>query len=261
MTHPIFDLPIEMFNCIADFLSIRDKQILKYTNNFFNNIICIQIGDFDEMITKIICNVLKNQTLCQKIIDLVKMSNGYIQIGGSTILQSIHNENYDKYDIDIYIDCSQMLQNMSWWDDKIEKYKYICENSNIANSKCALKSTIIEKWTCIQYYDKLLQLLREYGMSYDDSTIDNYSFTGSITNLFFAQDNERNIKIQIIMITTNYMDIPHDFTFCKNIYDGKNVYSLSKSDVLYKLGTMNDWKFLNKKKNGNATKQKNKKLL
>lgn len=261
MTHPIFNLPIEMFICIFDFLSIKDRQLLKYTNKFFNDIIKIRIDNFDEMITKIISNILENQTLSKKIIELVKLSNGYIQIGGSTILQSIHYDFYDNCDIDIYIDCTQMLKKVSWWDETFKKYKNTCKFSKNTNDTCPLKSTIIDKMPCIRFYDKLLNLLCDNGMSYDDNIINIYSFASSITNVYHMNDNNKNTKIQIILTTTNYTDIPHDFTFCKNNYDGKNVYSLCKSDVLNKSGTLNDWNILNKKINNSNQKLKAQKII
>ncbi len=249
MTHPIFNLPIEMFICISDFLSIKDRQLLKYTNKFFNDIIKIRIDNFDEMITKIISNILENQTLSKKIIELVKISNGYIQIGGSTILQSIHYEFYDKCDIDIYIDCTQMLEKVSWRDVK----KNTCKFSKNTNDMCPLKSTLIDKMPCIRFYDKLLNLLCDNGMSYDDNIINIYSFASSVTNIYHTNDNNKNTKIQIILTAKNYADIPHDFTFCKNNYDGKNVYSLRKFDVLNKSGTLNDWDILIKKIDSSQT--------
>lgn len=253
MMHPFFNLPYEMLNHIADFLTIKEKYILKHSNKYLRENISIRIDDFNIKLEKII-DIAIHVPIGKKIIDIIKEYGGLIKIGGSSILQCIHSELYDTYDIDIYIDCHEIINHIdllnTLYNDKINSESEViindenlCKYINIAGKECIMNYELIQKFDCIKAYDKLLKLLGENDMVYNDNAIDNYSFTGSITNMYHKNNNKN--KIQIIMITKKYMDIPYDFTFCKNIYDGKNVVSLNIQDVVNKKGKLNKWRLLN----------------
>ena len=76
----------------------------------------------------------------------------------------------------------------------------------------------------------------------------NYMIKGYHIN-FYETDQPSDItsdsfiKIQLILIPIKYdRDEIYDFTFSRNRYDGHNVYSKSKTDVINKIGKMNAWK-------------------
>lgn len=253
MTHPILDLPHEIIDHIANFLCIREKYGLKHLSKFMFNAISIRITDFDEKLCKILDDVLGDVTVGKKFLDQIKESDGTIKLGGSSILQCIHDEKYEGSDIDVYIDCRDVVDhiNESQRDDDNDDYIMLQSKINLArnNDRC-LPKDILGRFKSMRTYESLLIFLGRKNFHYSENDINDYIIPGaSITNLYRTDVTEKKHKIQIILLTQKYDDIPHDFIFCKNIYDGRNVYSKNIGSVINKKGEMNSLNILCKSTN------------
>lgn len=254
MIHPILDLPHEIINYVADYLSIKEKYTLKYLNKFLSDTISIKITDFDENFCKIFNYILGDNSIGKGLISITKESEGLVKIGGSSILQCIHDERYEGSDIDIYVDCCEIAKyyhNNDRNDDDdsdYDDYTRLQSVINIArNGKRCLSKNILDSFKFTKIYESLLKFLSLNNFSYSENDINDYIVPGaSVTNFYHVNDFWKQNKIQIILLTQKYEDMPYDFTFCKNIYDGKNVYSKNIQNVINKKGKMNDLNILGK---------------
>lgn len=322
------DLPDEIINYITEYLSIVDRNIAKNVCKQFNDAICIKLEDFNNILAKRI-DQHTNSNIGFNLINLIKESSGYIQIGGNTINQCLHNQFLESSDIDIYItydpvenDICDDISEKSFWNrtygvtygatnaepyctndsindtnilsindeamqyledlkngiDPIHKnndtVQYLeddvesadeedLENNNSDSSDSGgfddydsneAKQISPQAQIMMQKYPKLCfdliknntNLKIDHQTEHDDA-VENYMIKGYHINLYDDVDEKINpresfIKVQLILIPIKYdKDEIYDFTFSRNRYDGHNVYSKSKTDVINKSGIMNEW--------------------
>lgn len=277
MNYHLLDLPYEIINFISEFLPITDRQKSKYVCRQMNDAICIRLKDFDDILIKRI-NEHTNSNIGFGLIELIKESNGYIQIGGNTINQCLHSEFISSSDIDIYITYDPVegdSYDETYWnyddgiiidgdsdsdegylDDLIDEIEpmspLICQDNKIDEINISPQKQIMAQKYAKLCFDlvknktdlKLHGYTREH-LYYAEA---NYMIKGYHINFYenentdIASNHESFIKIQLILLPIKYdKDEIYDFTFSRNRYDGHNVYSKNKIDVINKSGTMNDW--------------------
>lgn len=229
-------LPYEIVDCIGDYISMIEKQNMKYLCKEYYNKIKLRLSNFEKILMERLNKAATSETskndhltekFGEKLIELIKNSNGLIQIGGSTVPQCLFNELREESDIDIYI---------TYDDTKI----------NVTLSRT---SDFYDMFSSQEHIGKIFDLIRKTKLKEDIGLeicgpTENYMIQGYHVNYYDSTNSNENkeIIIQLIFIPFRYdKDEIYDFTFCRNNYDGKNVYSFNKQDVMNKRGKMNKW--------------------
>ena len=234
----------ELLDLIGDYLTIIEKQLMKYTCKMMYNIIKIKFSNFEPVLIKRI-NQQTKSNIGQKLINLIKQSNGLIQIGGSTITQCLYNDSLDDSDIDIY----------GLYDEN--KFNTIKSNTDQLNTR-----ETISAFSSFDHIKYLMDLFNETSLLPEQYTslygpIENYMINGYHINYYDKEviendecTEDHKVKLQLVLVPENdHIDDKYDFTFCRNHYDGKNIMSYRKRDVLLKEGKMNKWSVLLDKAN------------
>lgn len=225
------DFPDEIINYICEYLPIVDKYNIKTTCKNLYDQVNISLYDFESVFRRRLLTLFPdNVHFIEKFIDLIKNNNN-ITIGGSIILQCLNNEFYDNSDIDIYI-YTDLLKNKCY---DMSKLTEIGENIYMKN---------------IELY-KMTNIVRSYTDLVPDTDLEwlginpHYIFNLLCINYYKNNNNIKNPPIlQIIILSDEQKnsDSMYDFSFCKNMYDGTNVYSLYKDHVIKKTDVVNSWK-------------------
>lgn len=232
----LLDLPDEIINFISEFLTIAERTTTKYVCKQMHDAISIKLCDFENILVKKI-NMSTKSNIGSDLLKIIKESDDYVSIGGSTINQCLHYDFLPTSDIDIYINYDPYSEDNKNYDqfdglvsDKILEQKYVklctdlISNKTNLSPECSISNCVlpVENYMIDGYH------INYYEPNGEDD--ENYS---TDTNF---------VVIQFILLPTNYdkEDI-FDFTFSANKYDGANVHSKSKKDVLYKNGFMNEW--------------------
>jgi hypothetical protein len=210
------NLPTEIHTYISDFLSIIDKQNLKYTNNYFNSNIKITLSCAEKSLVNYI-NRKTESEIGREIIGLIKENKGYIIIVGSSIVQSLDNSFNKNSDIDIII----------YYKPKLSQSK--------------------------QLYKEILSIIKNNTNLNRITSRANYICDiGNVETFILDKKNDEYLYsyspvLQIITTRHNLYNLHQhffDFSFNRNYYDGNNFYSLSKQHMLKKIGFMNTWQIL-----------------
>lgn len=233
MTLNISELPKELINYASDFLNIIEKQKMKYTCKLLNHSVRIKKENFEPILVKRINEITKS-SIGEKLLKLIKNSNNLIEIGGSTIIQCLYNSFYDESDLDLYV----------FYDNII--LKKILDDVTLRYVQGVLYDSFVSQ----DYIKNIFDLMKETKLK-PDNPIDlygpeeNYMIDGHHINYYDESEldkDNRKVKLQIILlpIECNYENY-YDFTFCRNHYNGFNINSYKKQDVINKIGKMNKW--------------------
>ena len=219
----------DIFNHIISYLSICDATKLKSINKSFYKNIKISLNLFNDILSKNIDGLTESYGLGQQIISHIKHNYGNIKIIGSSILQCLNYDFYKESDIDIYL-------------------KYNPENYG---DDCNLDKIIQNE----KHISKIIEILNIDGL-HQKKANENYYIPGYNINYYLTKNidcsyhpndlycEKNKVKVQLLMVPEDYynnMFKSYDFTFCRNYYDGKNVYSFNKIDVVSKTGLMEEW--------------------
>lgn len=226
MVH-IIDLPYDMIDCISDYLSFVDKQNMKYSCKTFNIGIKNKLSEFEQLLFNKINDIL-TPNIGHNLFKLIKDSNGQIQIGGNFIAQILANQTFSNHNINIYVN-----------------YDYDPINKIIEEAD--------DSWS-----EKLYHVLVEnifYSLGIDNNSSNRVSVYFIDYNQIYEENigdadmrgvrGPRGVRGQhppkppklfnIILVPVLYntpKNILRDFSFCYNKYDGKNVYSYLKKDII-----------------------------
>lgn len=214
-------IPDEIINHISEYLPIIDRYRMKNMCKEYYSAIRIRLEDFENVLIKRI-NQSSNSNIGYKLLQMIKKSDDNIQIGGSTISQCLYNEFREESDIDIYVTYDESGIDSDSIHAAYMTQKYVSQMTELLKNET--------------------KLVPDTDIEFNGAT-ENYMIEGYHINYYEKCVDEKNpIKIQLILIPILYnKDEIYDFTFCCNRYDGKNVYSNHKNDVITKSGYMNEW--------------------
>lgn len=205
-------LPIDVISTIVEYCDfVNCYNIRQICKNFYS----IKQINFSNILSKLInikMGFNKFDRFGFKLIEIIKKHNE-LAVGGSTIIEAINNEIYDKSDIDIYLNYHN--------------------SSNYDNIPLFNKQDVLQ----FSSYTDLISLFEEYKFSINDGfhttyTVDNFF----IKTIICSNGN----TIQIVVNPFDHMyraTNMRDISFCNNFFDGNLLYIENLDCVINKWGT------------------------
>ena len=226
--------PVDIIQSFSDFLPIVEKTSLKRTCKFMYESIKIRSVEFEDRLIKKINNTTHSE-IGNNIVQIIKESEGLVVLGGSTISQCLFNEFRSESDIDIYLQYDSNIINENMMNNSSELYNALISIPSIKK----IMDLISQKTCLVSCLD-----------TEDNGLSQNYIIHGYHINFYknIAPRDDKlydmdNITLQLVFLPdiNHHLNDIYDFTFCRNYYDGFNVYSLHKEHVINKFGYMAPW--------------------
>lgn len=205
--------PLELYNYVSIFLNIINKQKMKYINKSIYNYIKISKNEIDQIIINRI-NILTNSKIGIELLYLIKKYNNMF-LGENIINQCLTNNFNDNSYIDLYI-----------YYNKNE-----LKNGNINHRYIGYYNLLYLLFNSIEFIKNVLDL-----MNYTNLDINYYLKIYGPKKLCYGNGHyidyytDNKLKLKIILIPNN--EFINYFDFNKNYYDGINIYSYNKWNIL-----------------------------
>lgn len=187
----------------------------------------------NDMFNSINNTILLNNRILDNKVFFNYINKDYISISGSSILQILSNEYYDKSDLDIYIELNKLNMHDYYHIKNFIKYLYI---HFLQNAKCDYNYyEIINKFSYVYYKN-----VSNNNIHNDVDSNSKYLSLGKYLKLYIPFEI-KNKKIELIFISSDIENVllnTFDYDIVKNYWKRCNIYAYNNFAIMNRIGTM-----------------------